>query len=165
MQLETDASPYGLSAILSHNLPDGSNKPIAYASCSLFLAESRYAQLDREALALFWGAKKFYQYLYGCPVTFVMDNKPVQQIMNPSKELPVYTATRMLRYAVFLSQFNYQIKHQPAKEHEHVDYFSRSPVEKYPQNVTDECTFLQNICLEILNCSATSTHTISIERI
>ncbi|XP_065213324.1 uncharacterized protein K02A2.6-like [Planococcus citri] len=47
--LETDASPVGISAILSHSYPDGTNRPIEYASRTLSKTESRYSQIDREA--------------------------------------------------------------------------------------------------------------------
>lgn len=82
--------------------------------------------------------------MYGREFTIITDNKPVQQILNSSKELPAYAHSRMLRYTVYLSQFNYKIQHRPGKQNEHADYFSRTPIEIYPLNVVDECTYLQN---------------------
>lgn len=104
--------------------------------------KTRYSQLDWEALGVFWGAKKFYQYLYGRKFMFIVDNKPLRQILKPSKELPAFTRSRMLRYAFYLSQFDYDIIHRSAKLHEHVDYLSTAPVECYPLNVIDECTYM-----------------------
>lgn len=157
--LATDASPHGISAILSHRLPTGEERPIAFASRSLAKAESNYSQLDREALAVFWGAKRFYYYIAGRPFSFVVDNKPIQQIFHPSKDLPAFAASRMLRYAAYLSQFDYTIEHRPASRHQNVDFLSRFPVENCNVNIVDECYFLQNERLS----DVSKTSTISVE--
>ena len=60
--LTTDASPVGLGACLSHKvIEDGKTvlKPIYYASCSLKPCGNRYAQVDREGLAVYWAIKYF----------------------------------------------------------------------------------------------------------
>ena len=59
-----DASQNGLIAVLSHKMEVGSGHPISFASRTLTKAERNYSNLEREALAVIFGVKKFHQYLW-----------------------------------------------------------------------------------------------------
>jgi hypothetical protein len=50
--MAADASAYGVGAVVSHVMPDGAERTIAYASRTLSQSEQNYAQLEKEALAL-----------------------------------------------------------------------------------------------------------------
>ena len=121
LKLATDASPYGIGCVLSHVFPNGSERPIAFASRTLNQAEKAYSQIDKEALALYWGVRKFNTYLYGHKFTLVTDHKPLLSIFSPKKSLPVMTAARLQRYAVFLSGYQYDIEFRGTKAHGNAD--------------------------------------------
>lgn len=64
--LYTDASPWGLGAVLvQKDRNSGRQRIIACASKSLTKAECRYPQLHREALAIVWSMERFAYYLLG----------------------------------------------------------------------------------------------------
>ena len=63
VKLACDASP--TSAVLSHVMPDGSERSVPVVSRSLTKTERSYAPIDKEALSILWGMKSFHVYLYG----------------------------------------------------------------------------------------------------
>ena len=73
--LSCDASPYQLGVVLSHKTTNGDERHVRFESRTLTVAEQKYSQLDKEALALVFGIKKYHQYLYGRHVELNTDHK------------------------------------------------------------------------------------------
>ena len=92
INLADDASTYGLDAVISHMLPDGNERPMAYASRTFSPAECKYAQLEKEAASLIFGIYKFHKYLYAKKFTLITDIKPLMAILGPKKGIPTLPA-------------------------------------------------------------------------
>ena len=128
LKLYCDASPKGVGACLAHVMPNGIEQPVAYASRSLREAEKNYAQIEREALSIVFGVKRFHQYLYGRKFVLVTDHQPLCKIFGEKEGVPTLAAARMQRWALLLGAYQFSIQHIPGKQNVCADCLSRLPV-------------------------------------
>ena len=79
IKISADESIHGLCAVLQQNYDD-SWTPVAYASRSTTETETRYAQIEKENLALAFTCQKFHDYVYGLRFELETDHKPLLAI-------------------------------------------------------------------------------------
>ncbi|CAC5419149.1 unnamed protein product [Mytilus coruscus] len=130
VELAVDASPYGLGCVISHKYENGEERPIAYASRTLTSAERNYSQIEREALAIIFGVTRFHQYLYGRKFTLITDNKPLSLLLGPKTGIPMLAASRIQRWAIQLSGYQYDVKCKSSSENANADGLSRLPLKE-----------------------------------
>lgn len=128
--LACDAGAYGLGAVISHQMTDGSERLIAYASRTLSKTEVNYSQIEEEALGIIFGVQKFRDYLYGRKFVLVTDHKPLVKILGPKMGVPALAVARLQRWALLLSAYQYDIVYKASLEHANADGLSRLPLQK-----------------------------------
>ena len=110
--VQADASLRGLGACLIQK-HKGKDQPIAFASKSLTDAETRYANIERELLAIVFACQRFSTYLLGRSFVADSDHEPLEMIaMKNLANAP----PRLQRMLLELQRYDVTIKYRPGKE-------------------------------------------------
>ena len=125
--IEVDASPVGVGCVLMQKIK-GIEQPIYFASKKLSPAELKYSQLDKEALALVFAVSKFKYFLLGRKFVIRTDHKPLLGLFGRDKQIPVNANARVQRWALLLSQYDYDLCFKAGKDNVVADALSRLPV-------------------------------------
>ena len=121
-KISADASQFGLGAVLLQE-GEGLWKPVAYASRALSDAEKRYAQIEKELLAIVFACERFYQFIYGQKFVAETDHKPLISIMRKSlNDCPM----RIQRLLLRLQKYDVELVYTPGKLMYTADTLSRA---------------------------------------
>ena len=121
--IQCDASQSGLGGVLLQD-----DQPITYISRALTKTETRYAQIEKELLAIVFSCEKFHKYIYGKQdIKVESDHKPLERIFQ--KELNDISL-RMQRMRLKLQRYDLQVNYRPGMELLLADALSRAYIEE-----------------------------------
>lgn len=143
--LSVDSSKDGLGATL---IQEG--KPCAYASKALTDTEKRYAQIEKELLAICFGVNKFHNYIYGKKFIIETDHKP---LINIQKKLLNDCPARLQRMLLKLQKYDFELKFKPGKELIIADTLSRAYIKEFDKSF--EMDLKAQVCLVSSNLNIT----------
>ena len=117
--IQCDASQSGLGAALMQN-----GQPVAYASRALTPPETRYAQIEKELLAIVFACDRFEAYIYGRDrVSIESDHKPLETIvLKPLSSAP----KRLQRMLLLLQKYPLDVKFKKGEHMYLADTLSRA---------------------------------------
>jgi hypothetical protein len=116
--IQCDASDKGLGATVMQ-----SGRPLAYASRALTDTETRYAQIEKETLAVVYSLEKFRQYTFGRKTLVHTDHKPLEAIVKK----PLHSAPRRLQGMLLrIYEYDISVTWIPGKDMHVADMLSRA---------------------------------------
>jgi len=122
MRMEVDVLDYAMGGVLSMECEDGLWRPVAFLSKSLNEMERNYEIHDKEILAIIRGLESWRHLLEGAQSKFEIwtDHKNLEYFIKAQK-----LNQRQARWALYLSRFNFILKHVLETRMGKVDGLSR----------------------------------------
>ncbi|CAM4650968.1 unnamed protein product [Lepidochelys kempii] len=118
----TDASDYGLGAVLTKLHEDNTQRTVAFASRTLSNAERKYSTVEKEALACVWDTEKWRTYLWGRMFKLCTDHSPSTMLLT-TKGLG-RAGYRIARWSARLLSFNCELEYKPGNQNVVADCLS-----------------------------------------
>ena len=150
-----DASKSGLGAMLLQD-----EKPIAFASRSMTETETRYANSEKELLAILFGLERFHQYTYRKHVFVESDHKPLEAIV---KKPLANTPPRLQRMLLILQTYDFSVNYRPGKLLVVSDMLSRAYIKDNRDNMNDDIECFINMVINSMLVSDKKLEEIKVE--
>ena len=120
VEMECDASKNGLGAVLIQG-----DRPVHFASRTMTTTETRYAQIEKELLAIRYAVSRFHYFIYPKQVTVYTDHRPLINIVaKPLDDVPL----RLQRMLLAIQRYNVKLLFRPGREMKYADALSRCPM-------------------------------------
>jgi hypothetical protein len=133
--LSCDASNYAISAILSQE-HEGKERPLSFASRVLNKPEINYSTTEKELLSVVFGVQTHRCFLYGRRFKIITDDAALKWLITVKN----HQCTRLTRWVLKLTEYDFEILHRPSKKHVNADVLSQyiaAAVHKLPEKHGD----------------------------
>lgn len=119
-ELHCDASSLGYAGILLQKQENNKFHPVFYYSSRTTDCESKYHSYELECLAIIYSLKRFHVYLHGLKFKIITDCDSFRLTLSKKDICP-----RIMRWCLFLQNYDYTIEHRSSAKMQHVDALSR----------------------------------------
>lgn len=119
-RIQTDASKKGISAILYQIDDQGDERIISVISRCLTGCEINYTATEIELLAIIFASIKFRMYLLGTFFHIITDHAALTFLIKTP-----HHNSRLIRWALFIQEYSFEIRHCSGRDNLVADYFSR----------------------------------------
>ena len=91
-------------------------------------AEKNYSQVEKEALAMICGVRKFHKYLWGQHFKIYTDHMPLLGLLGEMKPLLQHSSARLQKWALLMQGYDYELIYRPDTNIVNTDAQSRLPL-------------------------------------
>ncbi len=166
--LQTDASDFGVGAVLTQLDDNGREMVVAYASKALHARQKKFSATEKEAYAIVFGTQQFRVYLLGRHFQIVTDHNALRWLHNMEPK------GRLARWILDLQEFDFSVVHRAGRLHSNADALCRLVQPSDEQQVqasataTNTCNNLPGSATELetfkttINIKLSSGRTVSI---
>lgn len=118
--IETDASDFGVGAVLLQEGDDGELHPLAFESKKLSSAERNYPAQERELLGILHALRSWRCFIEGRSYKVYTDHHPLKYFRSQRKPTP-----RLTRWIAEMELYDPDIQYKPGKDNHVPDILSR----------------------------------------